>query len=898
MKKKHPLDDLDDDIRDHLERETLENIERGMSPDEARAAARRAFGSVTLVKERTRAVWVPIWLQDLLQDLRYGLRQLRRNPGFAAAAILTLALGIGANTAIFSMLQAVVLRALPVDHPGELVLLSSTASTGQSTGSPPAARWLELPTAAYEYFVDHNESFQGLAAFRSGSSALEVHWPGAHEDAQNQRATGHLVAGSYFQVLGVNAAAGRLLGPGDDTPNAQPATVISYTYWRQHLHGETSAIGRAVDLNGTSFTIVGVAARGFFGERMHQQSPDFWLPLSFQPQVMRRASWLMRTDIYWLNLVARLKPGVTRTQANAVLNVQLRQFLTAQAGAHPSNAQRQAIAHAYVQLDPGATGISMVRQVYGEPLVLLMGLVALVLLVACANVANLLLSRSEARRTEVAIRRAIGAGTARLIRQMLTESLLLAGLGGAAGLLVANWSVHALSPLVTRDLAVRVTTSPTILAFTFISTALTGLIFGLVPAWRFGRRYMGSATIVSSVGRRESWLGGALIAFQIAASLVLLSGAGLLARSFVNLKRQPLGFDAEHVLLVRVDPRLAGLKVGELNGVYRQLMDRLNASPGVTSASIAFYTPMSGYNEYRSATIEGYTPHPNESLSIHFDVIAPRYFATLKIPVLRGRPIQPQDAATSSPVVVVDEAFVDRYLPGQNPIGKHVLIGHASYPITAALPQEIIGVVGNARYNDPAAPPVPMAYIPLSQDPSWYAGELVIRTTGDPNGAAREIRRAIGDVDRALPVVSVKTLEEQVGRQLNQQELMTILSGLFSLLALVLAAVGLSGVLAYWVRRQTAEIGVRLALGAQPRNIVRLVMSRGLTVACAGVGAGLVLAIASTRLLASSLYGVTPNDPTTFAAVCLFVGLVALLACYGPARRASRVDPMVTLRGD
>jgi predicted permease len=889
--------DLEEEMNDHVRMKAGDLSKQGIPLDEARDAARREFGNALVLRERSRDPWGFQWLDTLLQDVRYGLRQLRRNPGFTAAAVLSLALGIGANTAMFTMIDALLLQSLPVKNPGRLVLLNSSFHTGTSSGDPSVGRWPALSYGAYQYFVRHNQSFQDIAGFRSGRDPLEVRWPGMKTSGQAERRDGQLVSANYFSVMDVAAALGRAFEPGDDLLNARPVAVISYPYWQRKFHGSPSAIGEAVNLNGTPFTIVGVTPPEFFGERVGPP-PDFWLPLVFQPQITQRHSYLTAKDEYWLNFIARLKPGVTRRQAQAVLDVQLRQFLVSEAGSKPSGNERRAIAQAYIQLDPGGNGISWLRQLYSEPLHILIGIVALVLLVACANVANLLLSKAAARQREIAMRLTVGASRGRLMRQALTESMLLAIIGGAAGLLLAYWGIHLLASRVERTLVMRVATNPGVLGFTLAVAVITGLIFGLVPALRVSRTEPSEAMrgSGSAGGGHQSGLTRGLIVVQVATSLVLLVGAGLLLRTLVNLENQNLGFNDEHVLLVNTDPRLAGFKAGQLDGLYRQLLARLNALPGVESATIAYYSPMSGHYSATGVTVQGYTPRPNENVDVNENQVGPNYFATVDIPVLLGRPIGPQDTPTSPKIVVVNEAFVQKYLHGQNPIGKRIWVGQGSYPPPRNLPQEIVGVVADARYRDPSKASEPFAYEPLSQDPGFFAGSIAVRTAGNPTGAAAEVRRAIQDVDSALPIGSVKTLRMQVSDQLDQQRLVARLSVLFGLLALALAAVGLYGVVAYWVTRRTQEIGVRMALGAQKADVLWLVVGRGMTMTLIGVGCGLAMALSASRLIASSLYGVQPTDPFTFVAVALIVTGIGLLACYIPARRAAKVDPMVALR--
>ncbi|HEV2416673.1 MAG TPA: ABC transporter permease, partial [Terriglobia bacterium] len=891
-RRKRTQNDFSEELQAHLAHEADRLREEGMSEEEASAMALRNLGNITQTEERFYESHRWLWLDTLLQDLRFGLRQLRRNPGFTAVVVLSLALGIGANTAIFTVIDAVLLQSLPVKNPSQLVLLDSGSDQGTDSGSPYIGRWPALTFDAYQYFVRHNESFQGLAAFRKGIDPLEVRWPGAISGGQAEQAMAHLVSGNYFQVMGVDAAVGRVFGANDDVPNARPVAVISYDYWQRKFHGDPSAVGRAVDLNGTPFTIAGVTPLDFFGERMYETPPDYWLPLTFQPEIMQRESWLARKDMYWLNFIGRLKPGVTRAQAQAVLDVQLRQFLEAQTGTKHAADIKLAIKQSYIQLDPGRNGISRLRARYSMSLSILMGIVALVLLVACANVANLLFSRSAARQREISMRLVAGATRARLIRQMLTESVLLALFGGAAGLLMADWGVHLLGALLSRNLALSVTANPSVLLFTLAVSVLTGLVFGLVPALRASQTELSEAIKGATAAGKwsQSALTHGLVVLQVAVSLVLLAGAGLLARTLVNLEDQNLGFNRDNVLLVQTNPRLTGIKARGLDALYRQLLDSLNNLPGVRSATIAYYSPMSGHNSSTDVTVQGYTPRPNENMEVNENQVAPGYFETLGIPVLLGRPIGPQDTPTSPEVVVVNQAFADRFLHGQNPIGRRVWVGHSSSP-SADLPQEIIGLVADARVHNAAQAPQPFAYMPLSQDPKFFAGNIEVRATGDPAGVAAEVRQAIREVDSALPIMRVQTLRRLVYDQLNQQRLVARLSVLFSLLALVLAAVGLYGVMAYWVARRTQEIGIRMALGAQKHDVLRLVVGRGLVMTLLGAGFGLGAALGLTRLMASSLYGVKANDPGTCIAASLLIVAVTLLACYIPARRATKVDP-------
>lgn len=889
--------ELSDEIRFHLERLREQNVAKGMSHQEAHYAALRELGGIEQIKEECRDVRRVNAVETFLQDVRYGLRQLGRNPGFTVVAVLTLALGIGANTAIFSVVDAVLLRSLPVKKPNELVLLYGQAGTGRSSGAPIVGRWELVSFDAYQFFLRNNRSFQGLAAFRSGQDDVEVRWPGVESNQEPERAVSRLVSGNYFRVLGVDAFSGRALEPSDDTAGAHPVAVISYGYWEKKLKRNPSAIGRAVDLNGVPFTIVGVAPPDFSGERMWDHPPDYWIPLTFQPQIMRRDSFLTRKDEYWLNLIGRLKPGVTREQAQATMDLQLRQFLAAEVGAKPSKRDREAIQRAYIELAPGAGGISYLRQHYSEPLHLLIAIVALVLLVACANVANLLLARSSRRQKEMSMRLVTGATPSRLIRQMLAESLLLALLGAGAGLLLADWGVHALAALLSdqwNSLALNVTTNPQILAFTLFVSLLAGIVFGLAPALRASKTDMNQA--LKGETPRSGWsrsrLTPALVVLQVAVSLALLAAAGLLVRSLSNLENQNLGFNRSNVLLVQTSPRLAGIKNGDLQGLYQQLMNRLERLPGVRSCSIDYNSPMSGDHWHVVVTIQSNASHAYRHVRTNFNPVAPHYFETLGIPVLHGRPIEIQDTAKSPDVAVVNQAFARRYLQGQDPVGRRFWFGRD----TSKPAVEIVALVKDARFDNPGEPPEPFVFVPLSQMPALFAGNIEVRTAGDAAQAAAEVRHAIYQVDSALPVISVKTLRRQIHDRLNQPRLVERLSALFGLLGLVLAAVGLYGVISYSAAQRTHEMGIRIALGASGSRILAAVVGEGVKMTLQGVVVGAIAGLALTRFLSSLLYGVKSYDPLTFFLSALVLTSVAFVASYIPARRASKVDPIVVLR--
>lgn len=846
------------------------------------------------------------YFENFLQDIRYGLRMLAKAPGFTAAAVITLALGIGANAAIFTLVDAVMLRDLPVKEPGGLVLFSDNPNEGMSVGEGLSAdgRWREFSYPLYQDLVRHNRLLQGICALQSGENALAVRLEGQGQGVATQVAIGKLVSGNYFSVLGVNAMAGRMLTPADDTPGAPPATVVSFSYWKNKLGGDPAVVGRAIDIDGLPFTLVGIAPQGFFGERVEKDSADFWLPLNLRPRFSAAALPLAARDLAdthtaWLDLIGRLKPGVGMAQANAEIDGELRQSLAALIGPKVGESERRQLQHQYVKLAPGGRGLSEMRHEYSEALEILLAIVGLVLLIACANVANLLLSRAMARRKEMAMRLALGAGRSRLVRQVLAESLLLAVMGGALGALLAWWGVGVLVALVAPGVPLDAKPSLAVLAFGAAVLLVTAVLSGLGPALRSVRveviPALKAGFSATSGGRPTGTsLGGALVAVQIAVSLLVLVAAGLLIRSLANLENQRLGFSPEHVLLVGVDPNLAGYEPKRLPALYRMLVERIGALPGVRSASVGSESPMSGGESYAQISVEG-QPKRQEKIAARLVMVSPRYFETEGMRVVAGREISFQDTAASMPVAVVNQAFVRHFLRDENALGKHFSLGSPAKESG----YEIVGVVQDARYGSPGEKPEPAFFLPVAQMAEFfttYANEIEVRTAGSPAELTAEVRRAIREVDSNLPVTEVKTLGSQVRDSFVRQRAVSEVTGLFGLLGLALACVGLYGVMAYNVALRTREMGIRMAIGADRVEVFRLVVGRGMRTTAVGVAAGIAAALALTRLLSSLLYAVAPADPATFVVVSLVLAGVAALASYIPARRASRVDPLVALR--
>lgn len=837
-------------------------------------------------------------MDNLLKDLRYGIRGLWKRPGFSAVAIITLALGIGANTAIFTLVNAVMLKSLPVNRPDELVLFSNTAGEGTSLeDTPRTGQWNRFSYASYQYFRNHNQSFQDLMAFRSGESRLSVRQTGSDANAAAQRAWGHLVSGNYFSVLGVTARRGRVLTPEDDAPSAQPVAVISNGYWERELNSDSAIVGKNLIINGTNFTVVGVMAPEFFGERV-RRSPDFWLPLSFHSQIELRKSFLDDTNAYWLMMMGRLKPDVKLEQAQESVNFTLRQFLTEQAGSQLTEDRQRGIQNTFVTLAPGRGGISGLRTRYSKPLQMLMAIVGMVLLIACANVGSLLLSRAASRKAEISLRMALGATRLRIIRQLLTESMMLAVIGGIVGVLLSHWAVKLLVSLVIPDSPIDTRPDLAVLLFTTGVSIIAGVIFGLMPAVRSSKSDLASAMKEKSrtgSGRLRLNLSSGLVVVQVALSMVLLTGAGLFARSLLNLNSDDVGFNRANVLLVGIDPRLAGYKPLELSALYQQLLDRLGAIPNVSSVTMATYSPMSGTSRTSSINVQGYTPIPGEDTIVQDILTGPQYAETLGVPLLRGREIGVRDTAASGRVGVVNETFVEHYFKDQNPIGRMLTFDDET---DNGAYLEIVGVIGDIKSSDPREKPEATVYRPILQiqDQAAYSVSIHIRTLVEPATLVPIARQSITEVDPRLPIFGVTTLSEQMHQRLQQDRLIAQLVSFFGVLALLLACIGLYGVMAHAVARRTSEIGIRMALGARGNNIIWMVLREVLSLVIAGLLLGIPAALIAARFVSSQLFGLNASDPGTLIGAAVTLTVVALLAGFVPARRASRVNPLIALR--
>lgn len=884
--------DLNEELRLHRELREREQIEAGVDPEEARYAAHRRFGNDLVLREESRDMWGWNWVGDLWQDARYGLRMVLKNPGFTTVAVLTLALGIGANTAIFSLINAALLKMLPVAHPERLVTIGCSADDN-------------FPYPAYKQLRDRNQVFSGVLAFRSlGDFDFEV-------DGHADLAKGQVVSGNYYSVLGVNAILGRTIAPDDDrVAGGGPVAVISYQYWVQRFNRDPSVVGKEIALNGSAFTVIGVTPPEFFGlEPGHPV--EVTVPISMVDQV--RPGWSDPGTPYsiltapfrnWLHLVGRLGPGVMEEQALATIDPIYRQSMREAAdgiGGLPFNSPR--VREMYLQfrlrLEPGGRGLSTLRQRFSRPLLTLMAVVGLLLLITCANVANLMLARASVRQREIAVRIALGAGRRRLIRQLITESVLLASAGGAGGLLLAFWATTSLLALMSHassPVSLNVHPDARVLAFTAFVSLLTAILFGLVPALLATQPGVAglkeSGRILGGM-RPQSRLGKALIVSQVALSLVLLVGAGLLLRSLANLRDFYPGFNAQHVLLVSINPNLVGYKERQVVGLYQSLLVEIKAFPGVRSVSFSDFSPLGERLSSTMPTVEGYTPRPGDNTSVLINVIGPEYFKALETPVLLGREFTDADVAGASKVGIINQAMARHYFGDANPIGRRF-----SIPAWRADSSwlEIVGVIRDAKYHNLREPAPPQAYIPFYQFPESDSMTFEVRAAAEPKSLAAGVRRIIQHADSRLPVFDVKTLTEQADESLVQDRLIASFSTLFGLLALALASVGLYGVMAHAVSRRTNEIGVRMALGAQPRQILDMVMRETLRLVVLGVAIGVPIAMVASRLIRSELYGLSPNDPLTILITTLVMLGVASLAGYLPARRATKVDPIVALR--
>ena len=833
-------------------------------------------------------------MATLWHDLRYALRMLAASRGFTTIALLILALGIGANTAIFSLMNALMLRELPVEKPSEILLLG----TGRAGGSTDAFGETEM--YSYPFYREMRRENQVFSEVGAVLSVTLNKMHGAVEGSpQLETMDVQLVSGTYFSLLGVKPILGSVFSESDDEPaGAHPLAVVSYSWWSRQFQRDPDVLGKTIALGSTVYRIIGVTNPQFLGTTVGE-SPDVWIPLSMEKQISPGWNGLEDKWFESLYIFGRLKSGVTIPEAQANVNMVARQLWSEYAGPVLTKQQQQVLERTQIRLTSAAHGVSRLRFEFSLPLKILMAVVALVLLIACANIANLLLARATARRREIAVRIAIGAGRTRLVRQMLTESLLLAFCGGALGVLFASWASGTLLAMVSKGpepVPLNVGPDGRALAFTVLISVATVLFFGIVPALRATRVDLApalkeAAGVVSA--RSSSGMANALIIAQVALSLVLLIGAGLFLRTVVNLGKTDTGFDPDHVLLFGIDPTSVGYKEDlRLLNLYEQIEQRVSSQPGVRSASISFFV----FNEGEwddPVTVQGGNPAGIDN-DVTENVVGPGYFATMGIPLLAGRVVGIQDTATSPKVAVINETMARRYFPGESPLGRRFGIGED--PKHSA-DIEVIGVVKDAKYIGLREKLRAAAYYPYSQDLRYYY-DLAVRYSGDSRAIIPEVRDAVSEVDRRLPVPYRSTLSQQVDDSVAGQRLIAKLATFFALLATFLACIGIYGLMSYAVSRRTNEIGIRMVLGATRADVLRMVTREVLMLVTIGLAIGVPAALASDRGVASLLFGVKPSDPFTLIAASLLLLMVGVLAGYIPAWRAAGVDPTRALRHD
>ena len=898
--------DLDLEVAFHLAMREEKIRRDGIAPEEARYAAHRQFGNITSLKERSREMWTLVSLEGLLQDIRFGARKLRKSPGFTIVAVLTLALGIGANTAIFSLIHTVMMKSLPFANPSELYRLGEGTECCALDGLQ--GDFGIYSYALYKQLRDNTPEFSEMAAFSGGLNLVSVRRAGGAGSSEPY--IGEFVSGNYFSTFGLGAYAGRLLSEADDQPNASPVAVISYRVWREHFSLDPSVVGGSFLVNGQPLTIVGVTSPGFFGETLRLDPPDFWIPLASEPILRLDGSLLANKELHWLYIIGRLKPEAKPAQVQARVTLEVQQWLTTE-GQIPETYRPQ-IAKQHVALSPAGGGVARMRTVYADGLRLLAAASGLVLLIACANVANLLLAQGTAQRAQTVMRVALGAPRSRLIRQALTEGLMLGALGGAAGLAVAYAGTQIILALAFRGAHyVPIQTAPSlpVLGFTVLLSLLTSVIFAAAPAWISSKADAGEALRGAQRSIREgsSLPQKSLIVLQAALSLVLLAGAGLLTESLRNLERQQFGFETEGRLIVKIDPALAGYTADHLEGLYRLLKEHLRQIPGVQSVSFSLYSPMSDVNWSSGISVEGRPApaNPEDFDGASWVRVSADYFETIGTRLVRGRFIDERDTAGSHHIAVINETFARTFLPKQDPLGKHFGLGDASH----AGDYEVVGIVADAKYQDAREAAYPTFFRPLFQTEKFtdqadqsaetrsnWIHDIELRVSGRPQNLQPLIRETIAGIDRNMPVVDMMTFDEQVTRNFNQDRLLARLAGIFGLLALTLACIGLYGVLAYNVARRTQEIGIRMALGAPRSGILQMVLREALLLVALGVAIGTPCAFAANHLLASMLFGLKATNPVVMSLAAAFLLLVAMAAACFPAHKASAVDPLVALR--
>jgi predicted permease len=851
-------------------------------------------------------------MRILLQDLRYAARLLLKSPGFSIIAVLTLALGIGANTAIFSVLDSVLLRALPVPHPEELAVITDPNSHGSNFGGEGGERTL-LAYSEFQYLRDHNDVFSHIFAADSELREADVTIGSGSAASQPQAEAAHirLVSGDYFNTLAIKPAAGQFFAPDvDRSRGGAPVAVISYAFWNRRFGRDASALGRAIRIRETSFEIVGVTPPGFFGETVGEV-PDLWIPITMADVIYVGTDMLtaspqgLLNQHMWLQAIGRLKTGMMTAQANASLNVAFKQRVESLLGPELNEKQRREFLDEHLKVQSAARGASTLQGAFGEPLKFLMALVGLVLLIACANVANLLLARGAGRQKEFVMRLAVGADRFRLVRQLLTESLLLAVLGAVAGIALAFWVdtllLRMVAGVANGPAAIQLDLQPDarVFGFTLVMTLFTAVLFGLFPSLQVTRLQL--APTMKSSGPtlgNDSCLGRlpvskVLVVAQVTFSIVLLVAAGLFVHSLAKLGQAKLGYNRENLLLFRVNATTAGYKGPAAIRLYQDVLARVSAIPGLRGVTVSHNGLFSGSESADPIAVEGYTPKSDEDMDSRFDAVGPNYFSTIGIPILLGREITAQDTAGALRAAVINETFAHRFFPNANPIGKHIRDTYPGNPAECV----VVGVAADAKYNSLREKAHPRIYIPVF-NPMWDQNSAVyeVRTLADTASVSAAIRSAVKETSQSIPALHIRTMTGLVDDTLQTDRFIERLSATFGLLAILLASIGLYGVMAYNVARRNREIGIRMALGAEPGNVRWQILKETFLLVFIGIGIGVPAALGVTRLVRSLLFGIGFADPLVIVSAAALLTVVAAFAAFLPARSASRVDPIIALR--
>jgi predicted permease len=880
--------EIDEELRFHFEKQVAELMESGLAPEEAKRRARLDFGGMEQIKEEHRDSRGIGFIETMFQDVRFGMRILGRTPMITSVAILSLALGIGANTAIFSLIDTVMLRLLPVQKPEGLVQVQRL---DPKRGDLPTA---SFTNTLWEQFRDHQDIF--ASAFSWSDTRFDLSHGGAVHFAD-----GLFISGDYFRTLGIRPAAGRLLTGADDLRGCPGVAVLSYGFWQEHFGGAESALGSTISLDHHIFPIVGVSAAGFHGVEIGQKF-DVAIPVCAASIFDGKESRLDGRSWWWLRIIGRLKTGISKDQMNARLGVLSPQIFASAVPQDWDPEDQKSFLQRILTANPAATGTSYLRVRFEQPLKILMAVVGLVLLIACANIASLMLARGAARNKEIAMRQALGASRARLIRQLLTECVLLSSAGALLGILFARWGNALLVQYISTGRSpvfLDLSLDGRVLAFTVIIAVFTGTLFGVLPALRSTKVSLSSAMKGSPAEDSERRIrfrpGKWMVASQVALSLVLLVTAGLFLRSFVKLITLDVGFDRNNVLLVHANLKTANVPADRWLGVYEDIENRLRALPGVLSAARAVMTPISGFewNDLVHADSPN-APKGNDALAF-FNFVSPGYFATMRTPILAGRGFNSQDTKTSSSVAIVNQTLVHKFFAGANPTGKFFHLDPPKPGLPAPVIQ-IVGVIRDSKYESLHEETYPTVFFPITQIPEGEEEEnFVVRSAAKPTALISAVQESVALVNKGIPL-EFHTLASQVDDSLVQERLLATLSGFFGGLALLLAMIGLYGALSYLVTLRRAEFAIRMALGAVPDSILKLVMKDVGAVLAGGLTFGAFISFLAVRLLQKMLFGLSPYDPPTIVTAVVLLSAVALLAGYLPARRAMRVDPMVALR--